>query len=265
MSVCLQEELVQFIWSVQEESLRSVLQMDLPLLSRALHVVWKLLVHTIYKNMKARQASIWEGVSIEIRVSLAQLRACISLRGIQKRQTYTNSSGHENPTFYEIQYCMLQKYGSVLLFTSKKIQRNKERGFTDRTSALQLLRCVNCVTWFVRSPSDLPLASGRSETGIVPGNRLSWLEVYVPFTFLSGKIPWLCFKIGHDCYPSRSSHSHPTTSHLTGSEVYRASWNNRINKEGSSSTAGIYKYFKLKSSKIEIFLSQGLTFCKARL
>jgi hypothetical protein len=98
--------------------------------------------------MKVRQACSWAGFSIEIRVSLAQLRAYISLLGIQKRKSYTDSSGHENPTFYEIQYCILQKYGSVLLFTSKEtqMQTNKERGSTDGTSALQLL------------PSEVPVA-----------------------------------------------------------------------------------------------------------
>jgi hypothetical protein len=175
MSVRSREELVQAVRYVQEESLRSVLQMDLPLLSRALQVVWKLLVRTIYKNVKVRQAWSWAGASIEIRVSLAQLRAYISLRGIQKRKTYTNSSGHEHPTLYEIQYCIIQKYGSVLLFTSKKAQINKERGFTDRTSALQLLHCFHCVTYFIRSPSSLPLALERTRVESCPGTDcLHW-------------------------------------------------------------------------------------------
>jgi hypothetical protein len=158
MSVRSRVQFVQVVRCVQEESLRSVLQMDLPLLSRALQVVWKLFVRTIYKNLKARQTCSWAGASIETRVSLAQLRAYISLGGIQKRKTYTNSSGHEHPTLYEIQYCILQKCGSVLLFISKKTRIKKERGFADRTSALQLLHCLHCVTCFFRSPSSFPLA-----------------------------------------------------------------------------------------------------------
>lgn len=56
--------------------------MALPLLSRALHVVGKLLVYTgmIYKNMKAHQACSRADVSIEIRISLARLGASKPLR-----------------------------------------------------------------------------------------------------------------------------------------------------------------------------------------
>jgi hypothetical protein len=148
-----------------------------------LQKLWKLLVHTIHKNLTARAARSRARVPIQTNASLPQLGVRSFLRRIQKRQIYTKSSGLVNPKFYEIQYDVLRKCGSVLMLTRNKTQICEGRGFTGRTS-YSPPHWFSCVVCFRTSHESSLLSLRMYALRVLPGTNCL-LNVYFS--------PHLCF------------------------------------------------------------------------